>query len=256
MNFSINKKLKKIITYLFSAAVIILIWIIAARIINSSLILPFPKAVFFQIIKNLKSGVFWISFFYTFIRLISAFLISLVSGVFFGILCAESSFVEDFLQIPLTIVSSTPVVAMILIMLFWFPSDFVPVAICVIMTLPIIITATKTGIKNTNPASIFFAKSRNFGYFHLLRYVKLPNARINILEGGLRCFSLSWKVIIAGEVLCLPRNAIGSLIQKSQIHLETADVMANTIILVTISFILELLLKKTVKSLELKIQNN
>ena len=160
------------------------------------------------------------------------------------------------MELPITIIRSTPVVALILIMLFWFNSNIVPIVICVLMTLPIMISSVKTGIKTTNPNLVFFVKSRNFNSLMVLFRVKLINARVNILEGALQCFSLSWKVVIAGEVLCLPKKAIGTNIHISQIHLETNEVIANTIILVTISFIMEVLLKKAVKSLELKIKNN
>jgi len=256
MPFSINKILKKYLPFFLSFAVIILVWFVAAKLVNSSLILPFPKEVFLLMIKLLSTASFWRNFLFTFLRILAAFFLTLIFGVLLGILSAEFKFIEDFLKLPLAMVRATPVVALILIMIFWFPSNIIPIVICLLMTLPIMITAVKTGILNTKPEMIFFAKSRNFNRFMTLRFVKLPNARINFLEGALQCFSLSWKVVIAGEVLCLPRNAIGSRIHFSQIHLETGDVIANTILLVIISFIMEVALKKVVKTLELKIKNN
>ena len=56
-------------------------------------------------------------------------------------------------------------------------------------------------------------------------------------------YGLCWKVVVAGEVLCLPKNGLGSVLQKNQIHLETASVFAITIIFVFFSWLIEAAVK-------------
>ncbi len=75
-------------------------------------------------------------------------------------------------------------------------------------------------------------------------YIKLHYSISYIATGALSSFGLSWKVIAAGEVLSLPRYGIGSILQKNQVHLESANIISTTIILVTVSFILERILNK------------
>lgn len=61
---------------------------------------------------------------------------------------------------------------------------------------------------------------------------------------------MEWKVVTAGEVLSLPKKALGTQLFQSQIHLESSEVLAISIIIiiVTFSFILENLLKKIFKN--------
>ena len=64
------------------------------------------------------------------------------------------------------------------------------------------------------------------------------------LAGAESAFGLAWKVVAAGEVLSIPHYATGSLMQLAQVHLETCDVLAVTLALVLISWLLESALRK------------
>ena len=70
-------------------------------------------------------------------------------------------------------------------------------------------------------------------------YIKLPSAIPFILNAAVSAFGLTWKVVVAGEVLSLPINATGTLLQRYQVHLESAYVLAAAIILVAVSFFLQ-----------------
>ena len=58
-------------------------------------------------------------------------------------------------------------------------------------------------------------------------------------SGALSAFGLSWKVVVAAEILCLPKSAIGSALQTAKVHIETTDVFAITMSIIIISFVLE-----------------
>ena len=73
-------------------------------------------------------------------------------------------------------------------------------------------------------------------------YIKLPDCLPFWKNGLLSTFGIIWKVVAAGEVLCLPKFAVGTMMQRAQVHLETSLVIAQTVVLVTFSFILERLL--------------
>ena len=50
--------------------------------------------------------------------------------------------------------------------------------------------------------------------------------------------------LAAGEVLSLPHYAAGTLMQKAQVHLETAEILASTFVLVILSLIFQKILTK------------
>ena len=122
-----NFIIKKIVPVFLSVFTILLIWHLVAGKINASLILPSPKEVFFKIIELICQKIFWINFIYTFLRCALAFFVSLMTGLIIGTICGQNSFIKGFFEFPLSLLRSTPVIAVILIALYWFSSDIVPV---------------------------------------------------------------------------------------------------------------------------------
>lgn len=234
-----NKKIPTIVIYLFSFTCIIAIWQIFAVKVGSEFILPTPAESFETLKKIVFSKVFWQNFWPTFLRVLISFGISVVLGAFIGFLCGISSFAKDFFEIPMSIIRATPVIAFILVAYFWFRSNVVPVFVTVLMTLPIMITSVCTGFEKADKDLLNMAKVYNFSKKEIIKYIKIPQAVPYFLNGAISCFGLSWKVVAAGEVICLPKKAVGTMLQKAQLHLETKEVIAETIVLVLVSFVIE-----------------
>ena len=237
-----KEKLCKII----SPFLLVLLWYIAALIIHAPLILPFPHTVIIRLFELAGRGVFWKAFTFTFLRVIISFLISLTAGFFLGIFAADSKAFSAFLEFPLSLIRATPVIALILPALFWFTSNIVPVFVAILMCLPIIITASQKGFEHNeeNLERLFKAQSRGFTGLNAFIYIRLPAAAPSLFSGAESAFGLAWKVVAAGEVLSIPRHGAGSLMQQSQVHLESADVLAITLVLVLVSFLCTLAIKK------------
>ena len=243
------KKLKSISAYILSLIAIILIWFIVSKIIHAELILPAPEKVFISILQLVKMRSFWLSFAYTLLRVIVSFAITVVLGTALGLGAGFSSCLRDFFELPLAIIRATPVVAFILIALFWFKSGTVPVFVSVLMTLPIMTTAVSNGFSKTDEKLLTMAKIFSLSRSQTFRYIQLPSLVPFFLNGMVSSFGLTWKVVAAGEVLSLPKYAAGTMLQKAQVHLETSTVIAVAIILVFVSFILERLFMLVVKKL-------
>lgn len=228
-----------------SPVLFLLIWYVVAAIIDAPLILPFPHKVFQRIFVLTGSVVFWKNFVFTFLRVIIAFLLSFVCGFFAGLLSADYPLFKTFLSFPLAVIRVTPIIAVILIALFWFKSGTVPAFTAFLMALPVMISSCEKGFeKNSdNLEKLFKAGSRNFTGFKAFRYIRLPAASPSIFAGAESCFGICWKVAVAGEVLSVPRYAAGTLLQKSQVHLETADTFAVTLVLVIVSYCFQLLFR-------------
>ena len=241
------KKIRTIAAYILSLVVIVAAWFIVARIINAELILPSPVKVFSSAVDLVKTQAFWRAFAQTCLRVVISFGITVLLGTIIGIVCGFSGFIRDFFELPLSIIRATPVVAFILIALFWFKSGTVPVFVCVLMTLPIMTTAVSNGFSKTDEKLLAMSKVFNFTRGQVFRYIQLPSLVPFFLNGMVSTFGLCWKVVAAGEVLSLPKLAAGTMLQKAQVHLETSTVLAVAIILVTVSFIIERLIMLAVK---------
>lgn len=223
---------------ILSLLTLLIFWQIMARVVNAPLILPKPEHVIVKMFELLGQKPFWISFLYTFLRCICAFFMTLIVGTFLGIICGIYKDFYVFLEVPLSVIRSTPVVSFVLIAIFWFSSNVIPVFISVVMTLPIMITSIFTGFEQVDKKLLKMAKVFKFSRLQVLTKIQLPAIKTHFMGGVISVFGLSWKVVAAGEVLSLPRNGVGTILQRSQVHLESAEVIAITIFYVAVSFVL------------------
>lgn len=240
-------KTKTIAAYILSVLVILAAWVFVSKLINAELILPSPFEVFSSMGSLVKTKAFWQAFTHTFLRVIISFAITVVIGTALGIAAGFSKFLRDFFELPLAVIRATPVVAFILIALFWFKSGTVPVFVSVLMTLPIMTTAVANGFSKADEKLMGMAKVFCLTRSQIFKYIQFPSLVPFLLNGMVSSFGLTWKVVAAGEVLSLPKYAAGTMLQKAQVHLETSTVIAVAIILVLVSFILEQLFMSVVK---------
>jgi NitT/TauT family transport system permease protein len=70
----------------------------------------------------------------------------------------------------------------------------------------------------------------------------IPSILPYLLAGASNAMGITWKVIIAAEILSQPSFAIGTNLMIAKIELETAQVFAWTVVAIIISFIFEYLL--------------
>ena len=234
--------IKKVLSITLSVVLIFAVWIITAAIIDAPLILPYPPEVLKAFCFFVTKKLFWISFGFTVLRVFAAFLISLSLGTALGLLCGSSDFIKNVLEVPLSLMRSTPVVAVILIVMLWFTSKTVPVVVGILMALPIITTAVTTGIKQSAEKLNSMIKAYRLSKQQVFIYIKLPQLKPHFLSSCESIFGLCWKVVAAGEVLSLPRFGLGTIMHTSQVHLETAQVIAVTFVLVAVSYLLQKLL--------------
>ena len=240
-------KTKTIAAYLLSIFVLLAAWFFLSKLINAELILPSPLEVFSSMGSLVKTEAFWQAFAHTFLRVIISFVITVVLGTALGIAAGFSKFLRDFFELPLAVIRATPVVAFILIALFWFKSGTVPVFVSVLMTLPIMTTAVANGFSKADEKLMGMAKVFCFSRYQIFKYIQFPSLVPFLLNGMVSSFGLTWKVVAAGEVLSLPKYAAGTMLQKAQVHLETSTVIAVAIILVLVSFVIERLFMYAVK---------
>ena len=239
----------KVIAYLSSIIFLLILWQIMAIKINSVLVLPLPM----QILKHLPSVIispeFLKSFLATFCRVMLSFIISVTIGTILGALEAYFKFFNDFMRIPLQIIRITPVVAIILVALFWFNSNFLPVFVAVLMNLPIITTSVQKGLNTVNNKIDFMARIYRVSKIKRIINIDIENCLPFLVSSMETTFGLCWKVVVAGEVLCLPSESIGKILSTEQINLETTKVLTVTILLITMSFITQKIFQGIVRKI-------
>lgn len=207
-------------------AVAFLLWLLLSNLAGSDLILPGPVPVVMRLLDLLDDPAFWSAVLGSFERVLIAFFFATIAGSFTGALAGLFPLFEAFMTPVLTIIRATPVLALILVAMFWLPSTGVPVFSAFLMSFPISHTAARAGIRAVDGELLEMAGIFKVPPHRQWLQLRLPQAASHMLAGATSVLGLSWKVVVAGEVLSQPRYALGTGLQDARLSLETATVLA------------------------------
>lgn len=213
---------------LASAAVLALAWALAAHVVAAPFILPGPAAVLRDCVSLALTPDFWRMFGATLWRGLSAFSVSLALSSALGFASGVRPGFSAALRPWMTVIKSTPVVSFILIAILWFGSSIVPVFVAVLMTVPVMTEAIAQGVRSADPKLLLMARCYRFGKWKTVMQVRIPSAMPYFLGGAGASLGLTWKVVVAGEILSVPRAGLGTAMQTAKVQLETARVFSLT----------------------------
>ena len=243
-----TSKSEKTFIGLISTLVLLALWKIISIKINAEIILPGPEKVILRLFQIFQSKKFWQAVINTSLRTLLGFSLSFFAGFLTGIACGSSLRINAALSPIISVIRTVPVMSVILIAMIWFKTDMVPIFVCFLMIFPIITANVSQGIREVDPLLIEMASAYKLEKHNILFNITIPSSIPYVLAGIRAGIGVAWKSVIAAEVLSQPVRAIGTGIQFSQMNLETAEVMAWTVVAIILSriseYIVELIIKK------------
>ena len=239
-----RNKLEKTAAVLAALAV----WQIAAMLIGNSLLLVTPLVVVRNLCELSVSGYFWSAVGYSFVRIVSGFLLALFAGIVFAVVAGRFRIAEVMLQPYMAAVKSTPVASFIILCLIWLSSKNLSVFIAFLMVLPIVYTNVLQGIKSTDRKLLEMAEVFEVGWWRRLNYIYIPQLKPYLISACSISIGFSWKAGIAAEVIGIPAGSIGEKLYEAKVYLSSGDLFAWTVVIVAISILFEKLFVCTLKS--------
>ncbi|MBR0081481.1 MAG: ABC transporter permease subunit [Clostridia bacterium] len=225
------------------------IWQLLSILVGSSLLLPSPIESAVSLWKIMCDPLCLRDLGYTFLRLVAGYLIGAVFGILLAILTANVPFFHYVFSPFRLLIKSTPVMSFVLLLLVSVVSNLVPVLVSAIMVAPMLWATTEQAILSLDPKLSEMGRLY-FPFPKRVRTVYLPQMLPQILASAVTALGFAWKSVITAEVLSLPRFAIGNRMYLSKLYLETSDMVAWTILVVSLSLAMELLLKAVLKRKE------
>jgi NitT/TauT family transport system permease protein len=190
------------------------------------LILPGPLPVLLRFIRLLSNPVFLGSLLQSFLRVLAGLVISIPLAVSAGLAAGLDRRVAAFIQPFFSVISATPVMTLILIVYLWFGTERTPVFTAFLMIFPVMSANTLLGVRSADKKllemTVVFGLTRK----ETVREFYLPSMAPFILGGLKSSLALSWKVVVASEVLVQPLRALGTGMQRAKTQLETAELFA------------------------------
>lgn len=225
---------------LLSTAVLVGVWWIASLFV-SDIILPPPSTVGADFAEFLTRPSFWLALRATFVRGIESFGLALLFGTAVGIASGSIPAVEALFRPLLSVIKATPVLAVILLAFIWFQTGTVPIFAAVLMAFPVVTQNVMIGVREVPRELLEMGRVYRFSSRQRFLHITLPSITPFLISGARSALGLTWKVVVAAEVLTVPRHGVGSGMQFAQINLETSQVLAWTLTAILLSAASELL---------------
>ena len=221
------------------AAFWLAVWVFAAALVAQPLILPGPGAVVVALLRLVCDGGTWAILAGSGVRILGGLALAAVCG---GVLAGVSVRSRTFARLvapALSFVKATPVACVVVLLLIWLGSARVSIAAVFLMALPGVYFSLVEGLAQAGkPLEQMFRLHgvRGWRLFcaHTWREV-LPF----VLSCARAVIGMSWKAGVAAELIGMAAGTVGERIYQAKLLIETADLLAWTVLVVAASWACE-----------------
>lgn len=238
MNLRTKKFLANLLYALGVIAGIFLLWFVTSQAVNSELIAPRPWDVIKLTFTLLGKAATYLALLSTLLRSVIAFAVSIGVAFCFSLLVGVFPSSKPAVDKVVTLFRAVPTMSIILITLVLVSSTIVPAIVAFLVAFPIAYSAFTREIyadnKLNDMCAVFNVSRRN-----RTRYVLLPQISKAFIPQIKDTLPLCLKVVIAGEALSLPRNGLGQQMYVAKVNLDTASVLALTVLALAVCFIIQ-----------------
>lgn len=234
-----TKRMKAVAAAGAVAAFWLAAWVFAAALVAQPLILPGPGAVVVALLRLVCDANTWAILAGSGARILGGLALAAVCG---GLLAGISSRSRAFARLvapALSFVKATPVACVVVLLLIWLGSARVSIAAVFLMALPGVYFSLVEGLAQVDkPLEQMFRLHgvRGWRLFcaHTWREV-LPF----VLSCARAVIGMSWKAGVAAELIGMAAGTVGERIYQAKLLIETADLLAWTVLVVAASWACE-----------------
>ena len=214
-------------------------WMLLAALVAQPLILPGPGAVALALLRLVCDASTWAILASSGARILGGLALAAVCG---GVLAGASSRSRAFARLvapALSFVKATPVACVVVLLLIWLGSARVSIAAVFLMALPGVYFSLVEGLAQVDkPLEQMFRLHgvRGWRLFcaHTWREV-LPF----VLSCARAVIGMGWKAGVAAELIGMAVGTVGERIYQAKLLIETADLLAWTVLVVAASWACE-----------------
>ncbi len=220
----------------------VLLWGLLSLLLRQELLVPTPQKTGAVLGALLSSPTFWRAAALSFLRILFGFSAAAVLGTLGGILSCRIAFFRWLFSPLLHLIRSVPVASFIILALVWIQTGYLPVFISFLMVLPLFWSNLQNGMEHLDVKELEMGQVLGLSPARLWREIRLPRLLPYFRSACVTGLGFAWKSGIAAEVICRPKNSLGSLLQSAKMTLETPTVFALTVVVALLSLGLEGLL--------------
>ena len=234
-----TKRMKAVAAAGAVAAFWLAVWVFAAALVAQPLILPGPGAVVVALLRLVCDANAWAILVGSGARILGGLALAAICG---GVLAGVSVRSRTFARLvapALSFVKATPVACVVVLLLIWLGSARVSIAAVFLMALPGVYFSLVEGLAQVDkPLEQMFrlhgVRGWRLFFAHTWREV-LPF----VLSCARAVIGMSWKAGVAAELIGMAAGTVGERIYQAKLLIETADLLAWTVLVVAASWACE-----------------
>lgn len=226
---------KKFIILLFWLGV----WQILAMGVDNVLLVVTPLQALRALFIQAGQAEFWRSAFGSLWRIALGFLLGAVLALFLAAVSYRYKITEEVLRPFMVFCKAVPVAVFAVLILIWWGSSMLAVAICFLVVFPNIYLNTLEGLKSADRGLLEMAEVFRLPYGTRFFYIYRPALKPFLLSAFQLSLGMGWKSGVAAEVIGTPDHSIGGALYLAKIYLDTADLFAWTVVIVVLSVLFE-----------------
>ncbi|WP_130864218.1 ABC transporter permease [Bacilliculturomica massiliensis] len=217
----------------------LLIWQAVYMVMEKDYIVPSPFHTAEVLVSMLGTGEFYVDTAVTLGRVLSGMALSFAAGAVSAVLAYFVPFVRMLLGGVAAAFKAMPVMSVILFAILCMVSGLVPVFACFLMCYPVVHTNLLEGLDSIGEEYLELCRAYRIDFRKRLRQVYLPAISANIKAALSLISGLSWKAVVAAEVLASPAHSMGYQLLTAKVYLEADRLFAWTIAIIILSILFE-----------------
>jgi len=224
------KQNKQFFRRLLAVAFWLAVWQAAAMAIGQEVFLVSPVQALRTLVQLLPRADFWQRVCFSSGRILLGFLLGAVVSVALAICAARWSTADALLAPVMQLVKATPVASFIILALVWVRGSALSVLISLLMVLPVLYGAVRTGIAGADVQLLEMAEVFRLPAGRRLRAIWLPAVLPAFRQGCSVALGICWKSGVAAEVI-----GFGDALYRAKITLSTGELFAWTFVIILLS---------------------
>lgn len=236
---------RKLVSHLLPPAFWLGVWqfgALFARTKKLDFFLPTPWTVLQTLAGLCVTGEFWATIALSLGRILAGMVVGTLLGILLAALTCASSWADRLFSPLIRMIRAIPVASFILLVMLAVYRATVPMVIVTLMVLPVVWSGVTQGIRQTDGQLLELAQTYRFSRWKKAKLIYFPSVQPYLLSAVTTAMGLAWKSGVAAEVLCTPRQAIGTEVYNAKFYLEIPTLFAWTAVVVALSLTMEWLL--------------
>ena len=221
------------------AAFWLAVWMLAAALVAQPLILPGPGAVVMALLRLVCDAGTWAILAGSGARILGGLALAAVCG---GVLAGVSSRSWTFARLvapALSFVKATPVACVVVLLLIWLGSARVSIAAVFLMALPGVYFSLAEGLAQVNKPLEQMLRLHGVRGWRLFCAHTWREVLPFVLSCARAVIGMGWKAGVAAELIGMAVGTVGERIYQAKLLIETADLLAWTVLVVAASWACE-----------------